>query len=111
MILVEFPEFDTCLLEMTRQPTEDKIATISRAKGTLTFSANFQLMAVNPCLGGYWKCLQKSCMCVPPVVTKNRKRILGRLLNSIDLHSEVPRVAMHPEKLSGDRLAGWSEVK
>jgi magnesium chelatase family protein len=86
-----------------RQPMEDKVVTISRAKGSLTFSANFQLIAaMNPCPCGYSGDSQKPCTCAHALVTKYQKRISGPLLDRIDIHIEVPRVDY--EKLSGDRI-------
>jgi magnesium chelatase family protein len=109
LFLDEFPEFGTRVLEVMRQPMEDKVVTISRAKGSLTFSANFQLIAaMNPCPCGYWGDIQKACTCAPAVVTKYQKRISGPLLDRIDIHIEVPRVDY--EKLSGDRLGETSEA-
>jgi magnesium chelatase family protein len=92
-----------------RQPMEDKVVTISRAKGSLTFSANFQLIAaMNPCPCGYFQSDQKPCTCAPATVTKYQKRISGPMLDRIDIHIEVPRVDY--EKLSGDRLGESSEA-
>jgi magnesium chelatase family protein len=106
--LDEFPEFGTRVLEVMRQPMEDKVVTISRAKGSLTFSANFQLIAaMNPCPCGFYGDAQKPCTCAPAVVTKYQKRISGPLLDRIDIHIEVPRVDY--EKLSGDRIGESSE--
>jgi magnesium chelatase family protein len=108
LLLDEFPEFGTRVLEVMRQPMEDKVVTISRAKGSLTFSANFQLIAaMNPCPCGYYGDSQKPCTCAPSMVTKYQKRISGPLLDRIDIHIEVPRVDY--EKLSGDRLGETSE--
>ncbi|MBV6392348.1 MAG: Competence protein ComM [Anaerolineales bacterium] len=108
LFLDEFPEFGQRVLEVMRQPMEDKVVTISRAKGSLTFSANFQLIAaMNPCPCGYHGDSQKACACAPAVVTKYQKRISGPLLDRIDIHIEVPRVDY--EKLSGDRLGESSE--
>jgi magnesium chelatase family protein len=91
-----------------RQPMEDKDVTISRAKGSLTFSANFQLIAaMNPCPWGYYGDTQKPCSCALALVTKYQKRISGPLLDRIDIHIEVPRVDY--EKLSGDRVGEPSE--
>jgi magnesium chelatase family protein len=85
-----------------RQPMEDKVVTISRAKGSLTFSANFQLIAaMNPCPCGYYGDSQKPCTCAHALVTKYQKRISGPLLDWTDIHIEVPRVDY--EKLSADR--------
>jgi magnesium chelatase family protein len=88
---------------------EDKVVTISRAKGSLTFSANFQLIAaMNPCPCGYYGDSQKPCTCAPAVVTKYQKRISGPMLDRIDIHIEVPRVDY--EKLSGNKLGETSET-
>jgi magnesium chelatase family protein len=109
LFLDEFPEFGTRVLEVMRQPMEDKVVTISRAKGSLTFSANFQLIAaMNPCPCGFYGDSQKPCTCATPVVTKYQKRISGPLLDRIDIHIEVPRVDY--EKLSGDRIGESSEA-
>jgi magnesium chelatase family protein len=103
LFLDEFPEFGSRVLEVMRQPMEDKVVTISRAKGSLTFSANFQLIAaMNPCPCGYFGDSVKPCTCAPSAVTKYQKRISGPMLDRMDIHIEVPRVAY--EKLSSDRL-------
>jgi magnesium chelatase family protein len=103
LFLDEFPEFGTRVLEVMRQPMEDKVVTISRAQGSLTFPANFQLIAaMNPCPCGYYGDSLKPCTCAHSVVTKYQKRISGPLLDRIDIHIEVPRVDY--EKLSSDRL-------
>jgi magnesium chelatase family protein len=108
LFLDEFPEFGTRVLEVMRQPMEDKVVTISRAKGSLTFSANFQLIAaMNPCPCGFYGDSQKPCTCAYAMVTKYQKRISGPLLDRIDIHIEVPRVDY--EKLSGDRVGESSE--
>ncbi|HEX2995573.1 MAG TPA: ATP-binding protein, partial [Anaerolineales bacterium] len=109
LFLDEFPEFGTRVLEVMRQPMEDKVVTISRAKGSLTFSANFQLVAaMNPCPCGYYGDSQKACTCAQALVTKYQKRISGPLLDRIDIHIEVPRVDY--EKLSTDRVGESSEA-
>jgi len=109
LFLDEFPEFGTRVLEVMRQPMEDKVVTISRAKGSLTFSANFQLIAaMNPCPCGYYGDSQKPCTCAQAMVTKYQKRISGPLLDRIDIHIEVPRVDY--DKLSGDRVGESSET-
>lgn len=107
LFLDEFPEFGARVLEVMRQPMEDKVVTISRAKGSLTFSANFQLVAaMNPCPCGYYGDPVKPCTCAPALVTKYQKRISGPMLDRIDIHIEVPRVDY--EKLSSDRLGETS---
>jgi magnesium chelatase family protein len=109
LFLDEFPEFGTRVLEVMRQPMEDKVVTISRAKGSLTFSANFQLIAaMNPCPCGWFNDSLKPCTCAPSTVTKYQKRISGPLLDRIDIHIEVPRVDY--EKLSGNKLSETSEM-
>jgi magnesium chelatase family protein len=109
LFLDELPEFGARVLEVMRQPIEDKVVTISRAQGSLTFPANFMLVAaMNPCPCGYFGDLVKPCTCTPATVTKYQKRISGPLLDRIDIHVEVPRVDY--EKLSGERLGESSEV-
>ncbi len=103
LFLDEFPEFSSRAIEVMRQPMEDKLVTISRAHGSLTFSANFQLIAaMNPCMCGWYGDSQKPCTCAPSAVTKYQKRISGPMLDRIDIHIEVPRVDY--EKLSSSRL-------
>ena len=76
-----------------RQPMEDKVVTISHAKGLLTFFANFQLVAgMNPCPCGFYGDSLKPCICAPMLATKYQERISGPLLDGIDIHIEVPRV-------------------
>jgi magnesium chelatase family protein len=108
LFLDELPEFGPRVLEVMRQPIEDKIVTISRAQGSLTFPANFQLIAaMNPCPCGYAGDPVKPCTCSSTLVTKYQKRISGPLLDRIDIHIEVPRVEY--EKLSDQRLGEPSE--
>ncbi len=102
LFLDELPEFGTRVLEVLRQPIEDKIVTISRAQGSLTFPANFMLVAaMNPCPCGYYGDPLKPCICSPSTVTKYQKRISGPLMDRIDIHIQVPRVDY--EKLSDGR--------
>ena len=108
LFLDELPEFDERSLEAMRQPLEDHIVTISRASGTLTFPANFQLIAaMNPCPCGYWGDPTHNCSCSPSMVTRYQKRISGPLLDRFDIHMDVPRVDY--EKLASDR-AGESSA-
>ena len=103
LFLDELPEFGMRVLEVMRQPLEDKQVTISRARGTLTFPANFQLIAaMNPCPCGYYGDPVRACTCSNSTITRYQKRISGPLLDRIDIHIEVPRVDY--EKLSDDRL-------
>jgi magnesium chelatase family protein len=112
LFLDELPEFGMRVLEVLRQPLEDKVVTISRAQGSLTFPASFQLVAaMNPCPCGYYGDPVKPCTCSSQLVTKYQKRISGPLLDRIDIHVEVPRVEY--EKLSeartGEASAGVRE--
>lgn len=102
LFLDELPEFGQQTLEVLRQPLEDKIVTISRAAGTITFPANFILIAaMNPCPCGYHGDSEKTCTCSATVVARYQKRISGPLLDRIDIHVEVPRV--NYEKLASER--------
>jgi magnesium chelatase family protein len=103
LFLDELPEFGQRILEVLRQPIEDKRVTISRANGTLTFPANFMLIgAMNPCPCGYYGDSQKQCTCSPGAITTYQKRISGPLLDRIDMLVHVPRVEY--QKLSSARL-------
>jgi magnesium chelatase family protein len=109
LFLDELPEFGPRVLEVMRQPMEDRIVTISRAQGSLTFPANFQLVAaMNPCPCGYYGDSVKPCTCSSTTVTRYQKRISGPLLDRIDIHIQVPRVDY--EKLSDNRLGESSAV-
>ncbi len=104
LFLDELPEFGPRVLEVLRQPIEDKVVTISRAQGSMTFPANFQMIAaMNPCPCGYYGDPVKACTCSSGTITKYQKRISGPLLDRIDIHVDVPRVEY--EKLS-DRGLG-----
>jgi magnesium chelatase family protein len=93
LFLDELTEFGTRTLEVLRQPIEDKVVTISRAHGTLTFPANFILIAaMNPCPCGFYGDPVKPCTCSPNMITRYQSRISGPLLDRIDIHLDVPRV-------------------
>lgn len=109
LFLDELPEFGPRVLEVLRQPVEDKLVTISRAQGSLTFPANFQLVAaMNPCPCGYYGDSLRACTCSPMTVTRYQKRISGPLLDRIDIYIDVPRVDY--EKLSDQRVGEPSRV-
>ena len=109
LFLDELPEFGTRVLEVMRQPIEDKVVTISRAQGSLTFPASFMLVAaMNTCPCGFFGDPIKPCTCAASTVTKYQKQISGPLLDRIDIHIEVPR--MDYQKLSSDRLGESSDV-
>lgn len=109
LFLDELPEFGQRTLEVLRQPLEDKIVTIARAQGSLTFPANFMLVgAMNPCPCGYYGDPVRECTCSMSTISRYQKRISGPLLDRIDIHVEVPRVDY--EKLSDDRRGEPSAV-
>lgn len=109
LFLDELPEFGTRMLEMLRQPLEDKIVAISRSAGSLTYPANFILVgSMNPCPCGFASDPEKECTCSASMVKSYQKKISGPLLDRIDIHVEVPRAPF--EKLSSDRTGETSAV-
>jgi magnesium chelatase family protein len=95
LFLDELPEFRRSTLEVMRQPLEDGRVTISRASGSMTFPAEFMLIAaMNPCPCGYHGDPKRECRCSPTQVQRYRQRISGPLLDRIDLHIEVPAVGI-----------------
>ncbi|MFH1292307.1 MAG: YifB family Mg chelatase-like AAA ATPase [bacterium] len=104
LFLDEFPEFPRSALENLRQPLEDGVITISRARGSHTFPACFILVASqNPCACGYNDDPEKTCSCSPSQIMHYRKKISGPLLDRIDLFVQVPRVNI--DKLISEQLA------
>ena len=94
LFLDELPEFKRQVLEVMRQPMEDRVVTISRAKVSLDFPASFMLVAaMNPCPCGYYNHPDRECTCPPGAVQKYLNRISGPLMDRIDLHVEVVPVA------------------
>src|SRR5215207_5693878 len=93
LTLDEATEFGVKALEVLRQPVEDRIVTISRAKGSVTFPANFLLIiAHNPCQCGYYGDITRACTCTPTMITRYQSKLSGPLLDRIDIHVTVPRV-------------------
>jgi magnesium chelatase family protein len=93
LFLDELPEFKRTVLEVMRQPLEERRVTISRAKVSIEFPANFMLIAsMNPCPCGYYNHPEKECVCGPGVVQKYLNKVSGPLLDRIDLHVEVTPV-------------------
>ena len=102
LFLDELPEFKRSVLEVLRQPLEDRVITISRAKFTVDYPASFQLVAsMNPCPCGFHNHPEKDCMCTAGMVQKYINRISGPLLDRIDIHIEV--VPVKYDKLSDNR--------
>lgn len=90
LFLDELPEFKRTVLEVMRQPLEDRKITVSRAKFTVEYPASFMLVAsMNPCPCGYYNHPTKDCVCQPGMVQKYLNRISGPLLDRIDIHLEV----------------------
>lgn len=94
LFLDELPEFKRSVLEVMRQPMEERRVTISRAKISIEYPANFMLVAsMNPCPCGYYNHPEKECVCGPGVVQRYLSKISGPLLDRIDLHVEVVPVS------------------
>jgi len=109
LFLDELPEFKRTVLEVMRQPMEDRKVTISRAKVSLDFPANFMLLAsMNPCPCGYYNHPEKECVCGPGIVQKYLNKVSGPLLDRIDIHVEVTPVSF--DQMTGDVKSESSEV-
>jgi magnesium chelatase family protein len=108
LFLDEMPEFKKHVLEVLRQPIEDLQVTISRARTTLTYPANFMLVAaMNPCPCGYLSDPKHECRCTHQQIHRYRSKISGPLLDRIDMHVEVPAVPY--KDLMQDHAAEASE--
>lgn len=106
LFLDEFAEFPKSVLENLRQPLEDGMITISRAKGSLHFPAQFILIAaMNPCFCGMATDPEKICTCTPSQIMRYQQKISGPIMDRIDLHIEVPRLSFDKlqEQSSGEK--------
>ncbi len=109
LFLDELPEFKRTVLEVMRQPLEERRVTVSRAKFSVEYPASFMLVAsMNPCPCGYYNHPEKECVCAPGVVQKYLNKISGPLLDRIDLHVEVTPVAF--SELTKERISEKSET-
>ncbi|MDO8589871.1 MAG: YifB family Mg chelatase-like AAA ATPase [bacterium] len=108
LFMDEFPEFDRRVIESLRQPLEDKVISVSRAKGTAHFPANVLLIAaMNPCPCGNFGFRGKPCICTPSTLSRYRRKMSGPIMDRIDIWLEVDRVL--PSELSGDSEGEVSE--
>ena len=109
LFLDELPEFKRTVLEVMRQPLEDRKINISRARFSIDYPANFMLVSsMNPCPCGFYNHPDKSCSCGPGVIQKYLNKISGPLLDRIDLHIEVVPVSF--DKMSALPTAESSSV-
>jgi magnesium chelatase family protein len=109
LFLDELPEFKRTVLEVMRQPLEEKRIMVSRAKFSVEYPASFMLIAaMNPCPCGYYNHPEKECVCAPGVVQRYLNKISGPLLDRIDIHVEVTPVAFG--ELTKERVSEKSET-
>lgn len=109
LFLDELAEFPNHVLELLRQPLEDKIVSINRVNASLTYPCNFMLIAsMNPCPCGYYGSNDKECTCSQNAITKYMSKISGPLLDRIDIHIEVQAVKY--QKLGSDEKGESSEI-
>jgi magnesium chelatase family protein len=111
LFLDEFPEFPRNVLELLRQPLEDRMVTIARANMTLSFPASFMLVAaMNPCPCGFYGDTTRECRCTPAIIQRYLGKISGPLLDRIDLHVEVPAVP-YQEMRAEEQGATSAEIR
>lgn len=109
LFLDELPEFKRTVLEVMRQPLEDRVVTISRAKFAVEYPTSFMLIAsMNPCPCGFYNHPEKACVCAPGVVQKYLNKISGPLLDRIDIHIEVTPVSY--TELAAERISEKSKA-
>jgi magnesium chelatase family protein len=105
LFLDEFAEFPRHILEMIRQPLEDGFVTVSRAKGTIRFPAQFMLVAaMNPCPCGYFGTDARRCKCTPGQIERYLSRISGPLVDRIDIHIDVPAISFSKLRSKSSQL-------
>lgn len=109
LFLDELPEFKRTVLEVLRQPLEDRVITISRARFTVEYPSSFMLVAaMNPCPCGFYNHPERDCVCPPGTVQKYLNKISGPLLDRIDIHVEVVPVPFR--ELTGNRPSTPSSI-
>ena len=108
LFLDELPEFKRTVLEVMRQPMEERKVTISRAKVSIEYPSNFMLVAsMNPCPCGYYNHPEKECVCAPGTVQRYLSKVSGPLLDRIDLHVEVVPVSF--DEMTANRTVESSD--
>jgi magnesium chelatase family protein len=108
LFLDELPEFKRTVLEVMRQPLEERRVTISRAKISIEFPSSFMLVAsMNPCPCGFYNHPDKECVCPPGTVQRYLNKVSGPLLDRIDLHVEVTPVSF--DQMTSNRKSETSE--
>jgi magnesium chelatase family protein len=111
LFLDELPEFKRTVLEVMRQPLEERRVTISRAKISVEFPSNFMLVAsMNPCPCGFYNHPEKECVCGPGIVQRYLNKVSGPLLDRIDLHVEVTPVSFD-EMTSNRKTESSAEIR
>lgn len=102
LFMDEFPEFDRRVIESLRQPLEDKVISVARAKGTAHFPANVLLVAaMNPCPCGNYGFKGKPCICTPSALQRYRRKMSGPIMDRIDIWLEVDRIMPHELSQTG----------
>ena len=112
LFLDELPEFNHAALESLRQPLEDKVVTISRVSGSVTYPASFMMVAaMNPCPCGFHNHPARECTCSPSTVARYQKKISGPLMDRVDVFVEVPPVEYDKlvESATGEGSSGPRE--
>jgi magnesium chelatase family protein len=108
LFLDELPEFKRAVLEVMRQPMEERKVTISRAKVSTEYPSNFMLVAsMNPCPCGFYNHPEKECVCGPGIVQRYLSKVSGPLLDRIDLHVEVVPVSF--DEMTANRKVETSD--
>lgn len=108
LFLDEFPEFHRDVVQALREPLEDKVVSISRAKGSAVFPANFMLIAaLNPCPCGFWG--SSRCNCMPHIVEKYRRKISGPVADRIDMWVSVGDIAPEAMAMGKRKASGETE--
>lgn len=111
LFMDEFPEFERRVIESLRQPLEDKVISVARAKGTAHFPANVLLIAaMNPCPCGNYGFRGKPCICTPSALQRYRRKLSGPIMDRIDIWVEVDRIQPHELSMTIERSGDKSEV-